>query len=114
MVSFQGGDLEKLEISNRIFSVRSAKSGYISHIDALGLGEIARKIGAGRLKKEDQIHYQVGLVLTHKVGDFIEVNEELLKIYLDDKDVKVNEILECFTIQEDEVEKQPLIYEIIK
>ena len=114
MVSFQGGDLEKLEISNRIFSVRSAKSGYISHIDALGLGEIARKIGAGRLKKEDQIHYQVGLVLTHKVGDFIEVNEELLKIYLDDKDVKVNEILECFTIQKDEVEKQPLIYEIIK
>jgi len=114
MVSFQGGDLEKLEISNRIFSVRSAKSGYISHIDALGLGEIARKIGAGRLKKEDQIHYQVGLVLTHKVGDFIEANEELLKIYLDDKDVKVNEILECFTIQEDEVEKQPLIYEIIK
>lgn len=114
MVSSQGGDLSKLEISNRIFSVRSAKAGYISHIDALGLGEIARKIGAGRFQKEDSIHYQVGLVLNHKVGDFVEVNEELLRVYLDDVDVKVNEILDCFTIEENEVEKLPLIYEIIK
>lgn len=114
MVSAQGGDLSKLEISNRIFSVRSAKCGYISHIDALGLGEIARKIGAGRLQKEDAIHYQVGLVLNHKVGDFVQVNDELLKVYLDDVDVKVNEILDCFTIQEEEVEKLPLIYEVIR
>ncbi len=114
MVSSQGGDLSKLEISNRIFSVRSAKAGYISHIDALGLGEIARKIGAGRFQKEDKIHYQVGIVLSHKVGDFVKENDELLKIYLDEVDVKVNDILDCFTIQEEEVEKQLLIYEIIK
>ncbi len=114
MVKEQGGDLEKLEISNRIFSVRSAKAGYITHIDALGLGEIARKIGAGRLQKEDKIHYQVGLLLNHKVGDFIEVNEELLKVYLDDIDVKVNDILDCFTIEDEPIEKAPLIYEIIK
>lgn len=114
MVSAQGGNLEKLEISNRIFSVRSAKAGYISHINALSLGEIARRIGAGRYQKEDKIHYQVGLVLNHKVGDFVEVNDELLKIYLDEVDVKVNEILECFTIQDEPVEKQPLIYEIIQ
>lgn len=113
MVSAQGGDLTKLEVSNRIFSVRSAKAGYISHIDALGLGEIARSIGAGRFQKEDKIDYQVGLVLSHKVGDFVKENDELLKVYLDKIDVQVNKILECFTIQEDEVEKQPLIYEVI-
>ncbi len=114
MVYAQGGDLTRLEISNRIFSVRSAKAGYITHIDALGLGEIARKIGAGRFQKEDKIHYQVGLVLNHKVGDFVEVNEELLKVYLDDIDVKVNDILDCFTIEEEAKAKEPLIYEILK
>ncbi len=113
MVSRQGGDLSKLEISKRIFSVRSAKAGYIAKIDALGLGEIARKIGAGRLTKEDKIHYQVGLLLNKKVGDFVEVNEELVKVYLDDIDIKINEILDCFVIQEDAVEKEPLIYEIV-
>ncbi len=114
MVKSQGGDLEKLEVSKRIFSVRSAKAGYITAINTLGLGEIARKIGAGRLTKEDEIHYQVGLLLNHKVGDFIEVNEELVKVFLDNLDVRVNEILECFTIEAEPKEKEPLIYEIIE
>ncbi len=113
MVHAQGGDLTKLEVSNRIFSVRSPKAGYLTKINALGLGEIARQIGAGRLTKEDKIHYQVGLVLRHKVGDFVAVNDELMRVYLDDKDVKVNDILDCFTITEHPVEKEPLIYEII-
>ena len=113
MVKRQGGDLSRLEISNRIFSVRSAKAGYVTKINALGLGEIARKIGAGRLTKEDKIHYQVGLLLHKKVGDFVEVNEELVKVYLDDKDIKVNDILDCFTIEEEPTQKEPLIYEII-
>ena len=113
MVNRQGGDLKKLEISHRIFSVRTPKEGYITKVDALALGEIARKIGAGRLTKEDKIHYQVGLVLSHKVGDYVKVNDELVKVYLDDLDVRVNDILECFTIESEEPKPEPLIYETI-
>lgn len=113
LVVAQGGNLQHLPSSTRVFSVRSAKAGYIAHIDSLKLGEIARKIGAGRFTKEDIIHYQVGLVLSHKVGDFVEINEELVKVYLDDLDVRVNDILDCFVIQDAEVEKLPLIYEVI-
>ncbi len=114
MVTAQGGDLTKLEISKRIFSVRTPKAGYIAAIDTLGIGEIARKIGAGRFTKEDKIRYQVGMVLSHKVGDFVKANDELLKVYLDDLDVRVNDILDCFTIQDNPVEAQPLIYEILE
>ena len=114
LVRSQNGELEKMEVSNRVISVRTPKSGYINHIDALGLGEIARQIGAGRYKKDDQINYGVGIVLMKKVGDYIEVNDELARFYLADKDVRLNDIWSCYKIDEGKISQPPLIYEIIK
>lgn len=113
LVEYQHGQLEAMKISERIFSIRSVKSGYINKIDALGLGEIAREIGAGRLTKDDQIDFSVGLVLTHKVGDFVNNNDELLKVYLHDKDVRLDYILNCFVIEDTKKETMPLIYDIL-
>lgn len=114
LVSCQHGDLKEMKISNRIFSVRASKSGYINKIDALGLGEIARIIGAGRLTKDDTIDPTVGLVLSKKVGDYVEKNDELVKVYLNEKDVKLEDILNCFYIEDEKSETIPLIYDILK
>ncbi len=114
LVSCQHGDLKEMKISNRIFSVRASKSGYINKIDALGLGEIARIIGAGRLTKDDTIDPTVGLVLSKKVGDYVEKNDELVKVYLNEKDVKLEDILNCFYIEDEKSEAIPLIYDILK
>lgn len=114
LVNYQHGRLDDMKISDRVFSVRSVKTGYINKIDALMLGEIAREIGAGRLSKEDKIDFSVGLVLTHKVGDFVNQNDELLKVYLNEKDVRLDKILNCFTIEEEKKDKLPLIYDILK
>ena len=114
LVSSQHGDLKEMKISNRIFSVRASKSGYINKIDALGLGEIARIIGAGRLTKDDTIDPTVGLVLSKKVGDYVEKNDELVKVYLNEKDVKLEDILNCFYIEDEKSEAIPLIYDILK
>jgi len=114
MVKHQNGDIEKLKISDKVFSIKSDKEGYINHIDALKLGEIAKMIGAGRSTLEDKIDYEVGLVLSKKVGDYVELEEELVKVYLKDKDVSMAEILECFKIEK-ELEPVPqLIIDIIK
>jgi len=114
LVKAQGGNLDNLKISDKVFSIKSDKSGYINKINALRLGEIAKQIGAGRSTLEDKIDYEVGLVLTKKVGDYVEKEEEILKVYLKDKDVSITELLECFEI-EDELEKKPeLILDIIK
>jgi len=110
----QGGDLNKLKLSDKVFIIKSDKSGYINKIDAMKLGEIAKKIGAGRSTLDDEIYYDVGLVLNKKVGDHVEKEEELLKVYLKDKDISVLEILECFTIEEELKEKENLILDIIK
>lgn len=114
LVLRQHGNLKDLKISNRIFSVRANKSGYINKIDALGLGEIARIIGAGRLTKNDVIDPTVGLVLSKKVGDYVEKNDELIKVYLNKKNVKLEDILNCFYIEDKKLENIPLIYDILK
>lgn len=114
IVLAQEGNINDIKKSTKCFSVKSSKSGWITKINALKLGEIARKLGAGRINKEDTINYGVGLVLKQKVGDFVLQDEELLKVYYDDKDVSLTEILECFEISEHSVEKNKLIIDIIK
>lgn len=112
-VKYQGGNLDNIKIAKSIFSLKSSVSGFITSIDTLKLGEMARMLGAGRMTKEDKIDYGVGIVLNKKVGDFIIENEELLKIYYNEKDISIGDVLSCFTIEKDYKEKEPLIYEKI-
>lgn len=114
LVKAQGGDINKLNVSNKVFSIKSDKSGYINKIDALKLGEIAKIIGAGRSTLEDSIDYEVGIVLNKKVGDYVEKDEDLAKVYLKDKDISVNQILDCFEIDEQLSSVPKLILDIIK
>ena len=114
LVEYQNGNIDNIYVSDKVFSIKSETSGYINKIDALKLGEIAKMIGAGRNTLDDEIDYSVGLVLNKKVGDYVEKDEELVKVYLTNKDVSIAEILDCFEI-EDELKSQPkLILDIIK
>jgi pyrimidine-nucleoside phosphorylase len=113
-VKYQGGNLNKIKISDKVISIRSDKSGYVNGIDALKIGEISVNLGAGRIKKEDSIDYTVGLVLSKKVGDRVEVNDELAKVYVGKKDISINEVKNCFLIEDELIIKEPLVYEIIK
>lgn len=113
-VKYQNGNIDNINVSNKIFSVKSNKEGFVTGIDTLKLGEIVRNLGAGRFNKDDVIDYGVGIILNKKVGDFVLENEELVKVYWNSKDVVINDVLSCFTIENDYKEKQPLIYEIIK
>lgn len=113
LVSFQGGNLEKIEVAPKIFSVKSIKSGFINIIDTTKLGEIVKEIGGGRETKEDVIDYGVGIVLSKKLGDYVEKDEELLKIYLNKKDMEIRKILSCFQIDKEKGKQDPFVYELI-
>lgn len=114
MIKAQGGNINSITVSDKYFSVKSSKSGWINSINTLKLGEIVRKLGAGRLNKEDKINYKVGLYLEQKVGDFVLQDEELLRVYYDDKNVPLSEILDCFEFSQHFCEKNKLIIDIIK
>ena len=110
----QNGNPNNIEVEENAISIKTSKDGFIKSIDAYKLGEIARKIGAGRLNKEDQINHGVGLVLNKKVGDYLFENEELLKIYSKNSDISIKEISECFEIVNEKIDKPKLIIDIIE
>lgn len=113
MVKMQKGDLSKLSYAPKVFSIKSTKTGFINRIDALKVGNLVHHIGAGRSKKEDSISYGVGIELTKKTGDFVTEGEELVKVYLDTIDLKMQDILDCFEITEEYLPMEPLIYKVI-
>ena len=112
-VSAQGGNIDNIDIEENVISIKSNKDGFIEHIDALKLGELVKNIGGGRISKEDKINYGVGLSLNKKVGEYLLGNEELLKLYLKDKDISIKEITDCFTISDSQINNKDLIIDII-
>ncbi|MBE6144129.1 MAG: thymidine phosphorylase [Firmicutes bacterium] len=114
MVKMQKGNIEALEISSKVYSLKSKTTGFIKEIKAQKLGELVRSIGGGRYTKEDVVDFKVGMVLNKKVNDYVLEDEELVKVYLGDKDININEILDCFVIDMEQKEDNQLIYGVIK
>lgn len=113
LIKSQNGDIKKVEVSKKEQKIYSTKTGYINNIDAYQLGNIAKKLGAGRMTKDDSINYKVGIVLHKQVNDYVTNNELLATIYYEDELLDTDEILQAYTISDNEI-KQEIIYEVIK
>lgn len=123
LIQNQGGDISyindvsKFGNAKYIYTILSEKEGYIKSIDAQGLGKISCELGAGRVKKEDVIDNQVGLIINKKIGDKVEKNEILGIIHANDE-IKLKEAInnfkKCFTICEEYVEKPAVILGIMQ
>ena len=114
IVSYQGGDISNIPVATNIIEIKAEKSGYVKNISALKIGELARRLGAGRLSKTDEIDYTVGIVLTKKVGDEVNAGETVAKVYTNKVLIPEKDVSECFEITDFKVDKPKLIYEIIK
>lgn len=113
-VQAQGGDITNIPIAKHSKTISSLKDGYISEINALEIGKLSRKLGAGRLTKDDKIDLTVGLILNHKVGDYVKKGETLLTILYNEKEISEAEVLSCFKFSENLVEKPKLIIDITR
>ena len=113
-VKAQGGNIKEIPLANNQKEIISKKEGYISHIDALEIGKLSRKLGAGRLSKDDNIDLSVGIVLNHKVGDHINKGDVLATIFYNEKEITDEEFLSSYKFNKEKVEKPKLIIDIIK
>ena len=113
-VKAQKGNINKIKDEAKVFSLKSSMSGYIESIDTYKLAECVRSLGAGRYSKEDVIDHEVGIVLNKKKGDFILEDEELLRIYYKNKDLKISDVLSCFKFSEHAVDYDDVILDVIK
>lgn len=98
LVQNQGGDISYIENTDKfgkakyIVPIVAEKTGTVSKLDALTIGKLSVYLGAGRMKKEDNIQKEVGFVLDKKVGDKVEKGEILGYIHSNDEN-KANEII---------------------
>jgi pyrimidine-nucleoside phosphorylase len=97
--------------------VKAQKTGFVSEIDTIAIGESVSKIGGGRIKVEDQIDFAVGYECTKKLGNAVTANETLAVIFCRDE-AQANSIYEkladAYKIGEEKpVEKFDLIKAVI-
>lgn len=98
LVQNQGGDVSYVENTDKfvkakyILPIIAEKSGNIVKLDALNVGKLSVYLGAGRMKKEDDIQKEVGFIFHKKVGDKVEKGDVLGYIHSNDEE-KAKEVL---------------------
>lgn len=80
-VSHQGGRLKEVEVAKNVITVKSKNSGTVTRIDAEGAAKLAAKLGASKMTLDDQIDHTVGILLNVKIGDKVEKDDILMKLY---------------------------------
>lgn len=123
LVKNQGGDItyientEKFEKSKYKMEVRIEQEGYIRKLNAEEVGKIAMHLGAGRVRKEDDIDYSVGVELIKKVGDFVEKGNIVAYVHANEEQKgkeAVEMLKEKYIIGNDRIEPIKSILEIIQ
>ena len=121
LVEKQGGNVEYIENINKFPKAKyeielfSKEDGCISQINAEEVGKIASSLGAGRIRKEDEIDYTAGIILNKKVGDKVQKREKLASIYTNKEqyEEEKQKLEQIIKISKEEVEKLKTILEII-
>jgi pyrimidine-nucleoside phosphorylase len=121
MVSAQGGDVsylhqpQKFPQAKNVAEFKAPASGFITAIDARRIGELARRMGAGREYAEQEIDRSVGIVFRARVGEEVRAGEVLAVIYFNgvQKSEYVAELSGSITIGEQPPDQQPLILEVV-
>jgi pyrimidine-nucleoside phosphorylase len=122
MVIAQGGDVNYIDQPDLfpkakfIETVNADKNGYAHWIDARIIGETSVELGAGRAKKGDPVDHAVGIIVHHKVGDYVIAGEPLFTIHANSTEkleLAKNQVYEAHKIDEDPCDPLPLFYEIV-
>ena len=109
-------DISKFRKAKYEETIISTRNGYIKQIKAEEVGKCACYLGAGRVKKEDEIDKEAGILLNKKVGDYVGKGELIATLYTSDIS-KVDEAKRMFNeaieIQNEKTEKEKMILDII-
>jgi pyrimidine-nucleoside phosphorylase len=122
VIEAQGGNpkvLDQFELLPNATGVReisSPRAGYISAIDAEGIGRASSLIGAGRNTKEDAIDPAVGVILEVKVSQKVDAGAVLCRLYYtgeENVEEASQQIEDAFRISAAAPEERELILEVV-
>jgi pyrimidine-nucleoside phosphorylase len=120
MVEAQGGDPRVADDPARVLPhapvvapIRAARPGTLTGTDAEAIGRAAAALGAGRISKGDAIDPAVGLVLRAKIGDRVDVGDEIGEVHArtrEDADGCARAVLDALTLGDEPVAPPPLVH----
>ncbi|GIJ53574.1 thymidine phosphorylase [Virgisporangium aurantiacum] len=85
LITAQGGDPSaKLPQAPETEVVRADRDGYVTTLDAYGIGVAAWRLGAGRARKEDPVSASAGVMLRKKQGDAVRAGDVLMELRADE------------------------------
>jgi pyrimidine-nucleoside phosphorylase len=122
VIAAQGGNpqvLDRFELLPNATGAReisSPRAGYVTAIDAELIGQASSMIGAGRDMKEDAIDPAVGVILEVKVGQKIDANGVLCRLYYtgDERVEEAAQLVEdAFRISGTAPDERELILEVV-
>jgi pyrimidine-nucleoside phosphorylase len=123
MIVAQGADLkafnQKLALDSTAKAVvefKSEKSGYIFKCDARIIGEVIRDLGGGRLTKDSQINFDVGVDKIAKPGERLKKSGIFCRVHAADRaqaEAAIARLKTAFEISARPGKIPPLISEII-
>jgi pyrimidine-nucleoside phosphorylase len=124
MIVAQGADLkafnQKLALDSTakmVVEFKSEKSGCISKCDARIIGEVIRDLGGGRLTKDSQINFDVGVDKMAKPGERVEKSGILCRVHAANSTQAKEAIARletAFEISAKRPAKTPLVIEVIQ
>ena len=122
MIEAQGGDpdivndISLIPRASKIIPVKAAVSGYIREINTPEVGYSAMLLGAGRVRKEDEIDHSVGIWLRKRLGEYVEKGDVIADFHVNDGtnlDAAVSRFLDAYKIGAEQPDELPLIYTIL-
>lgn len=123
MVAAQGGNPEWIENTDLFpkaefsYEIKAEADGCIKSMDAEKIGVASLLLGAGRNKKSDVLDFSAGIILKAKTGDKVKKGEAIATLYTNDE-TKISaarqKFCEALTFSSEPVEKQQLIYKVIR
>ena len=121
MVAAQGGDTTFLTDNQKLIGTKFEEdviingSGWIEAINTEKIGVLLCNLGAGRNKIEDKIDHFAGIRLDVKIGDRVEKNQIIGKIYTNNLCLDaIDELLSAIILSDKKTNKKNKIIKIIK
>ena len=117
-VEAQGGNpaLEALPTAPIVRTVPASHDGFVQAIAATAIGEAALRLGAGRIRKEDDIDHAVGIVCLAKRGEEVARGGTLAEVHArseDAADRAVADVTAAYRLGETRPDQRPIVLDIV-
>ena len=117
-IEAQGGtaDDDALPVAPVVRRVDAPADGYVVALSAIGVGNAAVHLGAGRRTKEDEIDHAVGIVVHAKRGARVELGQALADVHArteDDAAAAAAEVLAAYELGPAAPPERPVLLSVI-